>query len=71
MIILTEAQATQVRGSTSHGAALAPVFLTSGEYALPEEVLQDMEHSEHHALLSSLPVRSVTTEEFAGYSEEG
>lgn len=64
MIILTQAQADQIRGLTQKGHALAPKpFVASGAsnpalngmYGLPESVLTDPYHQKHWAFLSTLP----------------
>lgn len=55
MLILTPAVADAVRGPTSKGAALEPRPLADGDFALPERVLDDPAHAEHHALLATTP----------------
>lgn len=65
MIILTEPQAEQVAGPTSDGSELRPMPLANGTtYVLPPEVLADPAHAEHHAFLSTLPVRDILPEEW-------
>lgn len=64
MIILTSSAADQVRGPTSHDAALVPRKLKSGFYALPEAVLDDPNHAVHHSFLSTLPKRDVVADEW-------
>lgn len=56
-IRLTEAQAAEVYGAARVGGAfLEPVLLADGlTWFLPKAVLDDPDHSEHHALLSALP----------------
>lgn len=68
MIILNEEQAEQVRGVVNN-AGLSPVLLTSGEYALGEQVLLDPAHAHHHALLASLPKREVAANEYEGWDD--
>lgn len=55
MLILPPAVADAVRGPTAAGAALDPRPLADGGFALPERVLADPDHAEHHALLAGLP----------------
>lgn len=58
-IVLTSAEADQVRGVTTPGHELKPVLLNDGNYALPDRVLTDPAHAEHHAFLSGLPTRTI------------
>lgn len=69
MIILTEEQAQQVRGTTHEGAALEPVLLNGGDYFLPESVLEDAAHALHHAFLATLPVRDLEAGELIQVEE--
>lgn len=70
MIILTQAQADQVRGATASGHALDPIALADGvTFVLPEAVLTDPAHAVHHSLLSSLPTREIDPSEWAATSE--
>lgn len=57
VIVLTAAQATQVRGPSNETplAALAPVPLTDGRYILGPEVLTNPNHVEDAAFLAGLP----------------
>jgi hypothetical protein len=58
VIILTAAQATQVRGPSDEApnlAALQPIPLTDGRYILGVEVLTDPLHTEDKTFLSGLP----------------
>jgi hypothetical protein len=64
MIILTEAQANNVRGLTISGHALAPrpfvlsgasLAALNGRFGLPEAVVDDAAHELHSAFLGSLP----------------
>lgn len=58
VILLTAAQAAQVRGPSDEAptrAALQPVALTDGRFILGVEVLADPLHAEDHALLSTVP----------------
>jgi len=56
MIILTAIQAQQVDGPTAEGAALHPVYHAPSDcYILPEAVLNDPAHAQHHAFLAGLP----------------
>lgn len=64
IILLTAAQATQVRGPSSEApnfAALMPVTLTDGRFILGVEVLTDPLHAEHAAFLSTLPQADFST----------
>jgi hypothetical protein len=56
MILLTSAEADEVRGDTEPGHALEPVKLKSGDFVLPPEVIDDPMHAEHHDFLNSLPL---------------
>ena len=56
MILLTPAEADEVRGDTEPGHALEPVKLKSGDFVLPPEVMDDPMHAEHHDFLNSLPL---------------
>lgn len=56
MILLTSAEADQVRGSTQSGHALEPIKLKSGDFVLPVAVLDDPAHAEHHDFLGDLPL---------------
>lgn len=51
MLILTAANANQVRGLTVRGHALAPRPLADGTFALPEAVLNDPYHAVHRDYL--------------------
>ena len=65
MIVLTAAQAIQVSGETLTGHQLRPVPLADGvTFVLPHAVLTDPAHAEHHAFLSTLPVRDILPEEW-------
>lgn len=69
MIILTAAQAAQVRGQDAtedqFDAALEPVALADGvTYVLPEAVLTDPAHAAKQALLAGLPRRTVAANEW-------
>jgi hypothetical protein len=58
VILLTPAQAAQVRGPSDEApglAALQPIALTDGRFILGAEVLNDPLHAEDHAFLASLP----------------
>jgi len=64
IILLSAAQATEVRGPSSEApnfAALMPVALTDGRYILGIEVLGDPLHAEHAVLLSTLPQADFST----------
>ena len=63
MIILTQAQANQVRGLTVLGHALAPrpisiaaAISLAGKYALPEACITDPYHAPFAALLATFPI---------------
>lgn len=64
MIILTSAQADEVRGETTPGYMLEPVALLDGSFVLPESVLTDPAHEPKWAVLSALPTRAVDDSEF-------
>ena len=65
MIILTAQQADDVRGPTSDGCALSPVPLADGvTFVLPETVLDDPAHQQHHEALALLPRREIEPEEW-------
>jgi hypothetical protein len=57
MLILEAATAAAVAGETELGAALAPVPLMGGGFALPVRVLSDPAHALHHQMLRGLPTR--------------
>jgi hypothetical protein len=61
MIILTAAQAAQVRGISpiDAGAALEPVALRDGTFYLPDEVIDDPAHADVKALLQACPKGAV------------
>jgi hypothetical protein len=54
-IIMTAAQADQVRGPTTPPAALDPVERQGAVFILGVAVLSDPVHAMHHELLSGLP----------------
>ena len=65
MITMTQAQADQVRGGTSPGAALNPVQLANlVEWVLPVAVISDPAHAMYHDVLSLYPQRDVAANEF-------
>ena len=65
MIVLTQAQANQVRGETTDGNALEPVMLADGvSYVLPEEVLTDPAHAANRVLLQALATREIAANEW-------
>lgn len=69
-IILTDAQADHVNGSTGPNSALAPAALASGtQWVLPVAVLSDPAHSEHHTYLSALTQRAVADNEWPALEE--
>ena len=55
MIVLSAADADQVRGAESPIAALVPIALLDGRFILPVAVIADPAHAAHAALLSTLP----------------
>lgn len=55
MILLTPAQADQVRGPTSPMSALMPRELADGNFVLPIAVLNDPAHAIRHDFLATLP----------------
>ena len=56
MILLTPAQADQVRGLSTPWAALQPRELTDGNFILPVSVLNDPAHAAKAEFLRTLPV---------------
>lgn len=65
MIILTHAQANQIRGETTDGNALDPIALADGvTFVLPEAVLSDPAHQSKRAFLTGLPKRSIAPNEW-------
>jgi hypothetical protein len=58
-IILTSAEAAQVRGETTPFNVLAPIQLLDGRYILPVGVVQDPAHAKHHELLGRLPQEDI------------
>ena len=65
MIVLTAAQANQVRGLTVYGHALAPVPLTDGMFTLPEACAVDPSHVLRRVVFGGLTRRSVATNEYS------
>lgn len=60
MIILIADEADKVRGrSINKWAALVPIPLKDGTFALPEAVLSDPSHTAHSYFLKTLPRRDV------------
>lgn len=57
MLILDPATAATVTGPTVNGAELEPRLLADGDFALPDRVLTDPNHAQHHALLATMPLR--------------
>lgn len=58
VILLTADQAATVRGPSGEApnlSALQPVALTDGRFILGVEVLDDLSHADHWALLAELP----------------
>jgi hypothetical protein len=58
VIILSSAQANQVRGPSGEASTLAtlqPIALLDGTFYLGVETLSDANFAEHHALLAGLP----------------
>lgn len=58
-IVLTAAQADQVRGITTKGHALAPAALKDGTFYLPIDVLTDPAHASMASILGALPTREI------------
>lgn len=56
MILLTPAEADQVRGLSTPWAALQPRELTDGNFILPLSVLTDPAHAAKAEFLRSLPI---------------
>jgi len=54
-IVLSAAEADQVRGVDSPIAALVPIALLDGRLILPVAVIADPAHAAHAAFLSTLP----------------
>lgn len=64
-LILTAAQADDLRGPSGAGAELAPLPLSDGvTFVLPARVRDDPAHAERHAALEALPRRAVAPEDF-------
>lgn len=64
-IILTAAEAEEVRGPTMPGAALEPSLLADGvTHVLPAAILSDPAHEAWHEVLAGLPQRAVAPEEW-------
>lgn len=70
-IVLTAAQADQVRGLTKKGHALAPAPLNDGTFALPMSVLDDPAHASLKSLLLQVTRRSVDPTEYMAYGYGG
>lgn len=65
MIILNADDVSVVAGESTQGHWLVPIALANGtEWVLPEAVLSDPSHAEHHDFLAGLPTRSVDPSEF-------
>lgn len=64
LLILSSEDADAVRGPSAQGAALYPVPLLDGSFALPLSVLLDPAHAHHHARLVNLDRRDVAPDEF-------
>lgn len=58
-IILTKAQADAVRGKSTPTAALEPIEMADGTFALPAAVLADPAHARALAALRTRPRRQV------------
>lgn len=66
-LLLTAAEAAEVRGPSAPGAALEPSLLADGvTFVLPAEVLDDPAHAAWHALLAALPRQDVAPEAWPG-----
>lgn len=64
-VILTASEADAVRGETSPGYYLTPRSLADGvTWALPARVLSDPAHESKWHLITALPQRTVTPEEW-------
>lgn len=64
-LLLTPAQAAQVRGPSAPGAALEPCLLADGvTLVLPAAVLDDPAHAAWQDLLSALPQTMVAPEDW-------
>jgi hypothetical protein len=70
MIILTAAQADQVRGLTVKGHALAPVPLADGTLALPEACINDATHLRFKSFLQTLPTVRDSTIQYSDWSQD-
>lgn len=64
MIILTQEQAKAIATNS-----LRPILIKSGEYILPERVLDDPLHAEARSVLENLPIRDVDPDEFYSADE--
>ncbi len=69
-IILTAAEADQVRGETVPGHTIEPILLKDGAYAVPPEVLKDRHHAAKHGFLKQRPARAVKGSERTTAAEQ-
>lgn len=60
-LILTKAQADQIRGESSPENVLMPIELADGNFFLPARVLKDDAHASKHAMLKTFPQQSTVT----------
>ncbi len=63
-LILTAAEADQVRGETVPGHTIEPHLLKDGTYALTTLVCADPYHASKHGFLGAMPVREVSAAEY-------
>lgn len=59
MILLTEAQADQIKGNYGNFSSLEPIKVVEG-YALPLLILDDMEFISVREYILTLPIQEVT-----------
>lgn len=71
MIILTKAEAEQIRGQYTAPYVLEPIALEADKYALPEAVMTNPAYRDAWAFLKTKPVELITSDEMEGISYSG
>lgn len=66
MIILTTAEANQVKGMYEKPYTLEPIYLAENKYGLPEAILMNPAYRDAWALLKGKPVELITADEMEG-----